>query len=157
MVFATIVIVGVAGAMLGWNVHVMRKHGVSSRSVLCVHSEQRACLASAHNFTCERANRSLRVDADGTQALMPRAHISRLSRLRSDRTRERRCSHVPNEGGIDTRFRCLYVCVTTVYFTKFKFLLRTHKNFFSVATAVFATPVVSTRKRVFLFSPRLTK
>lgn len=32
MVLVTIIIVGVAGAMLGWNVHVMRKHGVSSRS-----------------------------------------------------------------------------------------------------------------------------
>lgn len=29
MVFVTIVILGVAGTMLGWNVHVMRKHGVS--------------------------------------------------------------------------------------------------------------------------------
>ena len=47
MVFATVIIFGVAGAMLGWNVHVMRKHGVS-RGADCGACATARVLASVH-------------------------------------------------------------------------------------------------------------
>lgn len=120
MVLDIIIIAGVAGAMLGWNVHVMRENGVRPSSswqkgVCCV------CAIWMLPPTCTAASsiqqRLLystgRLDTEGTKTRLPETHTSRLSRLGGDRTRERRRSRGASRGGTDTYSstptpRCFY-------------------------------------------------
>lgn len=131
MVLDIIVITGVAAAMLGWNVHVMRENGVSS-PISCFRREPELAVTTPVPTESTKLQ-MLRVKTSstkGTQTLLPEVHpptIHTLGAMTLDTRLENADAHTPtyrSELPFSGRTRCHHLAAAVEIKIPIQILIR---------------------------------